>query len=251
MFPGQGSLKPDEIPSISGDNVQILTSFMSLITVQKYIIENPGAEFIGVGHSLGEFAMLAAAGVFTPVDLVNILDIRTKAMQQACKAYPGSMCAIIGADPAVTQKVCREISIQTEQHVSAVNFNSDVQIVISGEILAVKKASEVLTAMGHRIVKLDVAGAFHTPLMESAAAEIRGFLADKTFPKPSFPIYSTYTGKLFSDEDLGDLSEYLYNQMISPVRFTDAICAIKADYPDITFFEPGKTLTGLVRKIKI
>jgi [acyl-carrier-protein] S-malonyltransferase len=251
MFPGQGSLKQDEIPSLNGDNVQILTSFMSLINVQKYIIENPSAELIGVGHSLGEFAMLAAAGVFTPIELVNILDIRTKAMQKACKAYPGSMCAVIGADPAVTKKVCHEISIQNEQHVSAVNFNSDVQIVISGENLAVKKAADVLITMGHRIVKLEVSGAFHTPLMEAAAAEIRDYLADKSFPKPSFPIYSTYTGKLFTDEDIGNLSEYLYNQMINPVLFTDAIRAIKTDYPDITFFEPGKTLTGLVRKIKI
>jgi [acyl-carrier-protein] S-malonyltransferase len=117
--------------------------------------------------------------------------------------------------------------------------------------LAVKKAADVLITMGHRIVKLEVAGAFHTPLMESAAAEIRDYLADKTFPKPSFPIYSTYTGKLFSDEDFDNLAEYLYNQMISPVLFTDAIRAIRTDYPDVTFFEPGKTLTGLVRKIKI
>jgi [acyl-carrier-protein] S-malonyltransferase len=251
MFPGQGSLKPDEIPSMNGDNVQILTSSVTLMSAQKFMFEKKDAEFIGVGHSLGEFAMLTAAGVFTPVDLVNILDIRTKAMQKACHAYPGSMCAIIGADPAVIRKVCHEISIQTEQYVNAVNFNSDVQTVISGENLAVKKAAEVLMKMEHRVVKLEVSGAFHTPLMESAAAEIRDFLADKTFPKPSFPLYSTYTGKLFSDEDLENLAEYLYNQMINPVLFTDAIRAIKKDYPDITFFEPGKTLTGLVRKIKI
>jgi [acyl-carrier-protein] S-malonyltransferase len=251
MFPGQGSVKNEDIPSLNGDNVQILTSAVTLIAAQKYMLDNPDTDFIGVGHSLGEFALLTAAGVFTAQELVNILDIRTKAMQKACEAHPGSMYAIIGASADIIDGVCARVSTEKGQYVKAVNYNSDVQTVVSGEDEAAKAAADILTEMGHKAIKLEVAGAFHTPLMESAAAEIREFLTGKSFPAPSFPIYSTYTGKLFTAEDLENLPEYLYNQMISPVRFTDAIRAIKTDHADITFFEPGRTLTGLVRKIKI
>jgi [acyl-carrier-protein] S-malonyltransferase len=161
------------------------------------------------------------------------------------------MYAIIGATPDRIDEVCKKTSAETWKFVGAVNYNSDSQTVISGEEEAVEKAAAILSEEGSKAIKLEVAGAFHTPLMGAAADELRLYLQGKSFGTPDFPLYSTYTGKLFSDKDINNLPEYLYNQMISPVRFTDTIRAIKNDHPDVTFFEAGKTLTNLVRKIKV
>jgi [acyl-carrier-protein] S-malonyltransferase len=200
--------------------------------------DNPG-EFTAVGHSLGEFAMFTAAGVFTAEEMFNILDVRSRAMAKACELTPGAMYAVIGAPS-------ERLSFGGD--VWAVNFNSDVQTVISGELAAVTAEAEKLAEEGVKVVKLDVAGAFHTKFMEPAAAELREYLSGKKFNKPSFPLYSTYTGKQFTDFD--NIPEYFYNQMISAVRFTDAVRAIRADCPDINFHEYGKTLTGMLKRIK-
>ncbi|MDR0986135.1 MAG: ACP S-malonyltransferase [Ruminococcus sp.] len=235
LFPGQGSIKLSG--NLTGAS-QLITSAITLADALKFMKDNPG-EFTAVGHSLGEFAMFCAAGVFTAEEMFNILDVRATAMKAACEAVPGAMYAVIGIPAG---------EIALEGDVWAVNFNSDVQTVISGELGAVTAAAEKLSQAGVKTVKLDVAGAFHTKFMEPAAKTLRDYLADKKWSKPEFPLYSTYTGKLFTDFD--NLPEYLYNQMISPVRFTDAIKAIRADNPDIAFHEYGKTLTGMLKRIK-
>ncbi|MDR0904355.1 MAG: ACP S-malonyltransferase [Ruminococcus sp.] len=235
LFPGQGSI------SLTGglaDVSQLITAGITLADSLRFMKDNP-TDYIAVGHSLGEFAMLTTAGVYSPEEMFSILDVRSRAMKAACEKYPGAMYAIIGIPPE---------KIALEGEVYAVNFNSDVQTVISGEIKAVTAAAEKFAAEGVKAVKLNVAGAFHTHFMKEAAEELREYLSGKTFRSPEFPLYSTYTGKLFTDFD--NLPEYFYNQMISPVRFTDAVRAIRADYPDVKFYEYGKTLTGMLKRIK-
>jgi [acyl-carrier-protein] S-malonyltransferase len=246
LFPGQGSIKLEGgLQNVS----QLITSAITLSDALAFMKDNPG-EYTAVGHSLGEFAMLTAAGVFTPEELFNILDVRSRAMAKACELDPGAMYAIIGAPPEKVEKTCWDYVNNAGANVWAVNFNSDVQTVISGEITAVTAAAEKFVEEGFKTVRLDVAGAFHTPLMQPAAEELRDYLKDKTFGEPTFPIYSTYTGKRFGMDDIKSLSEYFYIQMISPVVFTGTIRAIRADYPGINFHEYGKTLTGMLKRIK-
>ncbi|MDR0975278.1 MAG: ACP S-malonyltransferase [Ruminococcus sp.] len=237
LYPGQGSIK---LKGGLRDYSQTVTCAVTLAESLRFMKDNP-AEYIGIGHSLGEFAMLTAAGVFTPLQMCEILDVRTKAMEKACEENPGAMYAIIGIPPEKVIDACID-------GVFAVNFNSDVQTVISGEINAVTAVADNFIKEGVKAVKLDVRGAFHTPLMKSAAEELRVFMEDKTFGEPEFPLYSNVTGEQF--KDFSNLPEYFYNHMISPVRFTDEIRAVRSDFPDVTFYEPGKTLTGMLKRIK-
>ena len=197
------------------------------------------------GHSLGEFSALVAAGALEFEDALRLVSARAMAMQRCCEAVPGSMAAILNADAALIEDVCRE----TPGIVIPANYNNDAQIVISGEKEAVEAACAELKARGvRRAVILPVGGAFHSPLMEPARRELAEAIEATAFHTPRCPIYQNVDALPHTDPD--EIRRNLLMQLTSPVRWTQTVRNMVADGA-ATFVEvgPGTVLQGLVRKI--
>jgi [acyl-carrier-protein] S-malonyltransferase len=200
------------------------------------------------GHSLGEFSALVASKSLTFEDGLILVKKRADAMQHACEINPSTMAAILMLDDAVVEKICAEVSAQGEVVVAA-NYNSPGQIVISGTINGINIACEKMKAAGaKRAVVLNVGGAFHSPLMEPARAELENAIQSTAFQKPVCPIYQNVTAKGVTDTE--EIKRNLIAQLTAPVRWTQTIQNMIADGAK-TFIEvgPGKVLQGLVKKI--
>lgn len=197
------------------------------------------------GHSLGEFSALAAAGAMDFEDALKLVALRASEMQKCCEAVLGSMAAVIGLP---TEKV-EDICAGCEGTVIAANYNCDGQVVISGEVEAVKAACEAMKAAGaKRALPLAVSGAFHSPLMEPARAALGKAIEDTQFRVPCCPIYQNVSAKAESDPQL--IKANLLSQLTSPVRWTQSVKAMLADGA-VRFVElgPGNVLQGLVKRI--
>lgn len=203
-----------------------------------------GITFEGVaGHSLGEYAAMVAAGVVSIEDGFKLIKARAAAMQKAAEANSGAMYAIIGLDAAEVEKVCEE----TEGYVVPVNYNSSVQTVIAGETEACEKAAAVFADMKKRAIKLNVASAFHSKLMQSAADEFIETAKTVTFNTPKVDFYSNVLGTKL--EDFSDMPEMLAKHIVSPVKFTSELAEMeKAGFENFIELGPNKVLTGLVKK---
>ncbi|MEN3037966.1 MAG: ACP S-malonyltransferase [Candidatus Kryptonium sp.] len=220
------------------------------IFVHSYIVSNLLGEKIKAdmtaGHSLGEYSALVYAGVLSFEDALKIVKLRGELMQKAGEENPGTMAAIIGLDEEKVRQVCEEVK---DGIVQPANFNTPEQIVISGEVNAVRKAMELAKEAGAKIVKeLVVSGAFHSPLMESAKDELKNALDEVKFNKPSIPVYLNVTAKpTFDPEEIKNL---LYRQITSPVLWSQIVKNMVSDGA-IKFYEigPGKVLQGLIKKI--
>lgn len=198
------------------------------------------------GHSLGEFSALVANGVLTFKDGLSLVYKRALAMQKACEINPSTMAAILGLDDHVVEEVCASI---TDEIVVAANYNCPGQLVISGSIKGVEIACEKLKAAGaKRALPLQVGGAFHSPLMEPARAELAEAIAQTNFTKPTCPVYQNVNGK--PSTDINTIKENLIQQLTAPVRWTQSVQQMSADGAT-KFVEcgPGKVLQGLVKKI--
>ena len=199
------------------------------------------------GFSLGEYSALGTAGVLKLPQLLSLVQERGRLMQEAASQNPGAMYAVLGlADQQILDLL---ESVTYKDKVYAANFNSPGQLVISGLAApAAACADDLRTAGARRIVQLNVGGAFHTPFMAGAAAELALYAANLTYHVPAGYFYSNASGGLRND----GLSwpDYLALQMCSPVRWTDEIKAIGSSGTS-TFYEfgPGKVLAGLIRKI--
>ena len=197
------------------------------------------------GHSLGEFSALVAAGALEFEAALRLVSARAQAMQRCCEAVPGSMAAIIGGSAEVIEAVCSE----TPGIVVAANYNSDAQIVISGEKEAVAAACAEIKARGvKRAIVLPVGGAFHSPLMEPARRELAEAIEATAFHTPRCPIYQNVDALPHTDPD--EIRQNLLMQLTSPVRWTQTVKNMVADGAT-TFVEvgPGTVLQGLARKI--
>lgn len=197
------------------------------------------------GHSLGEFSALVAAGAMDFEEGLRLVAIRAQAMQKACEAAPGSMAAVISLPAERIEEICAE----TEGVVAAANYNSDSQIVISGETAAVEAACVKLKEAGaRRALLLPVGGAFHSPLMEPARAELAEGIQKAVFHKPVCPVYQNVTAQPSTDPE--QIKANLLSQLTSPVRWTQSVRNMMADGAG-HFIElgPGQVLQGLVIKI--
>ena len=203
-----------------------------------------GIEFDGVaGHSLGEYAAMVAAGVVSVEDGFKLIKARASAMQKAAEANSGAMYAVIGLPAEEVEKVCEE----TEGYVTAVNYNSTVQTVIAGETEACEKAAEVFAGMKKKAIKLKVASAFHSKLMQSAADEFIETAKTVSFNTPNVEFYSNVLGKKL--EDFSDMPDLLAKHIVSPVKFTSELAKMEnAGYENFIELGPNKVLTGLVKK---
>ncbi len=197
------------------------------------------------GHSLGEFSALVAAGALSFEDGLELVAIRAKAMQKACESVPGTMAAVMRLPASEIEAICASC----EGTVVAANYNNDEQIVISGEKTAVEAACIRMKEAGaKRAMILQVGGAFHSPLMEPARAELAEGISSVHFSAPVCPVYQNVTAEASSDPSV--IKDNLLAQLTSPVRWTQSVRNMVSDGAS-RFIElgPGNVLQGLVRKI--
>lgn len=197
------------------------------------------------GHSLGEFSALVAAGALTFEDGLKLVSARAQAMQKACELKPSTMAAVLALPDETVEEVCSGI----DGVVVCANYNCPGQIVISGEEPAIDVACEKLLAAGaKRALKLKVGGAFHSPCMEPARAELAKAIEATPVHTPSCPVYQNVDAKPHTDP--AEIKANLVAQLTAPVRWTQTIQNMVADGAD-EFVEigPGKVLQGLISKI--
>ena len=197
------------------------------------------------GHSLGEFSALAAAGAMEFEDALRLVTIRANAMQKCCEKVPGTMAAIIKLPTETIEEICASCT----GIVVPANYNSEGQVVISGEAEAIAEACARMKEAGaKRALPLAVSGAFHSPLMEPARLELAEAIDKTPFQVPVCPIYQNVTALPSTDPEV--IKDNLLRQLTSPVRWTQTVQNMVADGAD-SFLEigPGTVLQGLVKRI--
>lgn len=201
------------------------------------------------GHSLGEFSALVAAGALSFEEGLRLVYARAMAMQKACELTPSTMAAIINLPDDVIEHVCKEISTENQVVVPA-NYNSPGQVVISGNVEAVKEACARLKEAGaKRALPLSVGGAFHSPLMETARMELAKAIEVAHVNTPICPIYQNVDAKPHTNPI--EIKENLLKQLTSPVRWTQTVLNMKADgMTEFVECGPGSVLTGLIGRIE-
>ena len=197
------------------------------------------------GHSLGEFSALAAAGAMDFEDALRLVAVRASAMQKCCEKVPGTMAAVIKLPTETVEEICASCA----GLVIPANYNSEGQIVISGEAEAVAEACAKMKEAGaKRALPLAVSGAFHSPLMEPARLELAEAIEKTPFRAPACPVYQNVTALPSTDPEV--IKDNLLRQLTSPVRWTQTVLNMVADGAD-SFLEigPGTVLQGLVKRI--
>lgn len=207
-----------------------------------------GADFapdMVAGHSLGELSALTAIGVLSFEDGLNIVSKRAQAMQKACELKPSTMAAILGLEDGIVEIACSKV----QGVVVAANYNCPGQLVISGEIPAVEEACERLKEAGaKRALMLPVGGAFHSPLMEPARAELAAAIEATEFNKAICPVYQNVS--TFAIKDTEDIKVNLIYQLTAPVKWTQSIQEmIKDGATEFIEVGPGRALQGMIVKI--
>jgi len=218
--------------------------FLHSVILAKVLGDDFKPEMVA-GHSLGELSALVANGVLSFEDGLRLVSKRALAMQKACEIAPSTMAAVLGLEDHIVEETCAEI----DGIVVAANYNCPGQLVISGAISAVEEACKVLTEKGaKRAILLPVGGAFHSPMMEPARAELAAAIEATEFNEPACPVYQNVTASAVTSSD--EIKKNLMIQLTAPVRWTQSIQAMIAD-GGTEFIEvgPGKVLQGLMRKI--
>ena len=211
------------------------------------VLEAEGVSFIGVaGHSLGEFAALVAAGVLRLGDALDLVVVRGVAMQRAGEERPGAMTALLGVGAEDAAALCEEA--RRDDVLVVANENSPAQSVISGSVSAIERAEALAKERQVRAIRLRVAGAFHSPLMEPARAAIDERIDAIDFSAPRLPVAENVFGALVSDP--AELRSLVKQHVISPVRWESSVRAL-ADAGTTSFLEagPGDVLTKLMKRI--
>lgn len=232
---------PEVLSRTENSQVAIFTHSMAALAA----LREAGVAFeAAAGFSLGEYTALAAAGVFSLEDGARIVQKRGQIMQAAADTMDGGMAAILGLEDEVIERCCAEVG----GDVFPVNYNCPGQLAIAGRRAALDAACEACKAAGaRRAVPLAVSGAFHTPLLADAAAELRAFVEGFSFSEPTMAVYSNLDGTPLS---IAGLPAHLERHMISPVRWTALVQnGVRAGLSTGCEIGPGKVLTGFARKI--
>lgn len=207
-----------------------------------------GADFqpdMVAGHSLGEFSALVAAGALSFEDGLRLVAARARAMQKACELTESTMAAVLALPDEKVEEICAGI----EGTVVCANYNCPGQLVISGEVAAIDAACETLKAAGaKRALKLKVGGAFHSPCMEPARAELAAAIEATEFHTPVCPVFQNVDALPHTDP--AEIKANLIAQLTAPVRWTQTVRNMIADgATEFVELGPGKVLQGLVSKI--
>ena len=197
------------------------------------------------GHSLGEFSALVANKTLAFEDALVLVSKRAMAMQKACELTPSTMAAILGMEDAMVAEFCNKV----DGIVVPANYNSPGQIVISGDVAGIDKAIEILKSAGaKRAIKLNVGGAFHSPLMKPAKVELAKAINNTKFNNPICPVYQNVNAKSVIEPN--EIKENLIAQLTSPVRWTEIVKNMINDGANnFTEVGPGKVLQGLIKKV--
>lgn len=226
------------------DNAQAAIFVTSAACAQALQESRPDLDIAATaGLSLGEYTALYFGGALGFEDTLKVLRKRGEFMQNACDANPGAMISVIGLEQEKIESICRETGAEVA------NFNSPVQIVVSGSVEAIDRAEPLLREAGaKRAIRLDVAGAFHSSLMKPAADQLEDYLANVEFAEPQIPVYANVTGKPHAGVE--EMKGNMVAQVTSSVQWVGTIENMGANAVG-TYAEcgPGKVLTGLVKRI--
>ena len=197
------------------------------------------------GHSLGEFSALVAAGALSFEDGLKLVAARANAMQKACELQASTMAAILGLDDFTVEDICQRVS----DVVVPANYNCPGQLVISGSIAGIDRACELMTEAGaKRAIKLNVGGAFHSPLMESARVELEKAILAVDIQEPLCPIYQNIDAKPY--QDVAHIKHNLIAQLTGAVKWSQTVqLMIENGASDFIEVGPGNVLQGLVKKV--
>lgn len=225
-------------------NVTQPAIFLHSVILALSLKENFKPDMVA-GHSLGEFSALVAAKALQFEDGLRLVMARANAMQRACELQPSTMAAILGLADDVVERICAEI----DAVVVPANYNCPGQLVISGSIEGIDLACAKLTEAGaKRALKLNVGGAFHSPLMEPARIELQQAIENTTILSPLCPIYQNVDPR--PNTDPAQIKANLITQLTGPVRWTQTIEQMLADgATEFTEVGPGNVLQGLVKKV--
>jgi [acyl-carrier-protein] S-malonyltransferase len=230
------------------ENTQPAILTVSIATLRVLAVHGVEPD-LAAGHSLGEWSAHVAAGTYSFADAVRFVKARGRAMQQAFPAGQGGMAAILSLDLAQIDEVCQQAAQETGLTVSAANFNSPNQTVISGALAAVQKAAELAKAKGaRRAVMLPVSAPFHCALMQPAQEEVARVLGSLELADPRFPVAANVTGQMVTTA--AEVRDVLTRQVTGTVRWVDCVKAL-IDAGAQTFIElaPGMVLCGLLKQI--
>lgn len=219
----------------------ILLHSLAVLTIMKDQL--PSFDF-AAGHSLGEYPALAVCGALSYEDAIKAVVKRASLMEQACQAEPGTMAAVMGLSIEKISSVCDGI----DGVVVPANFNSSIQLVISGAVAAVEKAVEAAKEAGaKRAIMLEVGGAFHSPLMEPARSGLEAHLAQTEINDAAHPVIANVTAEPTSQADT--IRQLLVQQVVAPVKWAQTMGCLKENGVDtIIEIGPGKVLTGLAKR---
>ncbi len=224
-------------------NAQLSTFVLSMLILDA--VERLGLDSTGhAGHSLGEYSALTASGVLDFFDAAKLVDIRGNAMKNAIKERPGTMSAVLGLSDTDVEQLCTEI----EGDVWIANYNSPGQLVIAGDNSAIEKAGDLARKMGaKKVTQLSVAGAFHTPLMSSARAELSEAIENTDIRPPSGVVVANVDG--MAHENPETWRALMSAQLCSPVRWTQTMeTLLQMNFSTFIEIGPGKVLTGLTKR---
>ena len=218
--------------------------FLHSVILAKSLGNSFKAEMVA-GHSLGEFSALVAAGYLSFEDGLRLVSKRAMAMQKACEQNPSTMAAVLGLENEVVENICKEI----KEVVVPANYNCPGQLVISGSNEGIDIACEKLTEAGaRRALKLPVGGAFHSPLMEPARAELEQAIDETNFTEGICPIYQNVTATAITNPE--EIKENLKKQLTASVLWTQTMQQMITDgLSSVTEVGPGKVLQGLFKKV--
>jgi len=220
--------------------------FLHSVILAKFMGEDFKPDMVG-GHSLGEFSALVAAGAMDFEDGLRLVIARANAMQKCCELHPSTMAAIVKLDDKTVEDVCAEITAAGDVVVAA-NYNTPGQLVISGTMEGVAKASDKLKELKGRAIPLAVGGAFHSPLMEPARVELAAAIDKTVFHKPICPCYQNVNA--LPQTDAEEIKQNLIKQLTSPVRWTATVQnMIKDGATEFIEVGPGTALQGMVKRI--
>lgn len=219
--------------------------FLHSVILAKKLGEHFKPDMVA-GHSLGEFSALVANNVLSFEDGLQLVFIRAQAMQRACEIEPSTMAAIIGLEDEIVENICMQID---NEIVVPANYNCPGQLVISGSFEGIEKACTLLTENGaKRAMKLQVGGAFHSPLMSPAREELAAAIKSTKFDQGICPIYQNVSAQAVQDAE--EIKHNLIEQLTAPVKWTQIMQQMISDgCSEVIEVGPGKVLQGLFKKI--
>lgn len=221
--------------------------FVHSVVIDGFLKKQGFKPLAAAGHSLGEYSALVSAEAMSFADTLQLVKIRGEEMQKSGEQNPGTMAAIIGVDKDEIEKICKELS--KDDIVQPANFNSPGQIVISGSHIGVEKAMELARSRGARLVKkLEVGGAFHSPLMADALDGLAEALNNVSIRSTSIPVYNNVEAKPLTEPEM--IRESLRKQLLAPVQWENVMRnMIDDDFKKFLEVGPRNVLQGLLKRI--